>query len=41
MRRALMRWKQDGETFHFVLILAPEASWIILFDHENMLRHQF
>jgi hypothetical protein len=34
-RCSLIRWKED-ETFHLVLVQAPEASWIILCDHDNI-----
>ena len=33
-----MRWKADDETFHLVLVLALEHSWIILCDHGKVLR---
>ena len=36
-----MRWNRDDEMFLLVLVLAPEASWIILCDHGKVLRHLF
>jgi len=39
MRRSLMRWKADYDGLLLVLVLAPEDSWIILCDHEKVLRH--
>ncbi len=36
-----MRWILDDETLLLVLILGPEASWIILCAHDKVLRHQF
>jgi hypothetical protein len=36
-----MRWKEDDETFHLVLILTPKTSWIILGNQDKMLRYQF
>jgi hypothetical protein len=41
IRRSWMRWKPDDETLLLILVLAPETSWIILCDHDNVLRHQF
>jgi hypothetical protein len=40
--RSLMRWKaNDDGSFVLVLILAPESLWIVLCDHDKVLRHQF
>ena len=36
-----MRWNCDDDTLLLVLVLALEASWIILCDHGNVLRHLF
>jgi len=36
-----MHWKEDGITFHLILVLATEASWIILCDHGKVLHHKF
>ena len=36
-----MRWKGDDDAVDLVLILAPEGSWIILDDHDKVLRHLF
>jgi hypothetical protein len=36
-----MRWKANNEIFLLVLILALEGSWIILCNHNKVLRHQF
>jgi hypothetical protein len=36
-----MRWKEDNEIFLLILVRAPEDSWMILCDHDNMLRHLF
>jgi hypothetical protein len=41
MRRSLMCWKANSESFLLVLVLALERSWIILCDHDNVLHHQF
>ncbi|RLM58994.1 CHD3-type chromatin-remodeling factor PICKLE-like isoform X1 [Panicum miliaceum] len=34
-------WKVNDESFLLALVLAPEGSWIILCDHDNMLRQLF
>ena len=36
-----MRWKANDENFILVLVLAPEDSYVILCDHDKMLRHLF
>ena len=36
-----MRWNGDDDAVDLVLVLAPEGSWIILCDHEKVLRHLF
>ena len=36
-----MRWKGDDDAVDLVLVLAPEGSWIILCDHDKVLRHLF
>ena len=36
-----MRWKGDDDAVILILVLAPEGSWIILCDHEKVLRHLF
>jgi hypothetical protein len=36
-----MHWKSNNERFLLVLVLAPEHSWIILCDHDKVLRHLF
>lgn len=36
-----MRWKLDDEMLLLVLVLAPEGSWIMLCDHDKVLRHLF
>jgi len=36
-----MRWKVDDDAILLVLVLAPEGSWIILCDHNKVLRHLF
>ena len=36
-----MHWNRDHEMLILVLVPALEASWIILCDHVNMLRHLF
>jgi hypothetical protein len=36
-----MRWKGDDDVVVLVLVLAPEDSWIILCDHDKVLRHLF
>nr|TKW39496.1 hypothetical protein SEVIR_1G183100v2 [Setaria viridis] len=41
MRRSLMRWNGDATAVLLVLVLDPEGSWIILCDHDKVLRHQF
>jgi hypothetical protein len=41
IRCSWMGWKPDNDTLLLVLVLAPEASWIILCDHNKLLRHQF
>jgi hypothetical protein len=38
-RCSLMRWKATEESFLLVLVPAPEGSWIILYDHDKVLRH--
>ena len=38
-RRIRMRWKGDDDTIISVLVPAPEGSWIMLCDHEKVLRH--
>ena len=41
MRCSWMRWNRDDEMLLLVLVLALEASWIILCDHGKVLRHLF
>ena len=41
IRCSWMRWKPDDETLLLVLVLAPEASWIILCDYDKVLCHLF
>lgn len=36
-----MRWKGDDDAVILVLVLAPGYSWIMLCDHEKVLRHLF
>ncbi|KAF8760518.1 hypothetical protein HU200_010143 [Digitaria exilis] len=36
-----MRWKENDDAVIWVQVLAPEPSWIILCDHEKVLRHLF
>ena len=36
-----MHWNRDDEMLLLVLVPAPEASWIILCDYGNVLRHLF
>ena len=36
-----MHWNRDDEMLLLVLVLAPEASWIILCDHGKVLHHLF
>jgi hypothetical protein len=36
-----MRWKGDDDAVVLVLVLAPKGSWIILCDHDKVLRHLF
>ena len=36
-----MHWNREEEALLLVLVLAPEASWIILCDHGKVLRHLF
>ena len=36
-----MRWIDEDEMLLLVLVLALEASWIILCDHGNVPRHLF
>ena len=36
-----MRWNRDDETLLLVLVPAPKASWIILYDHGKVLRNLF
>ena len=36
-----MRWKAKEEIFLLVLVPDPVDSWIILCDHDKMLRHLF
>ena len=36
-----MCWNRDDEMLLLVLVPAPEALWIILCDHGNVLRHLF
>ena len=36
-----MRWKGDNDVIVLVLVLAPERSWLMLCDHDNMLHHLF
>ena len=38
---SLMRWNGDNDAVDLVLVLAPEGSWIMLCDHENVLHHLF
>ncbi|KAF8727876.1 hypothetical protein HU200_018443 [Digitaria exilis] len=40
-RRIGMRWKGDDHVVVLVLVLALEHSWIILYNHEKVLRHMF
>ena len=41
MRWSWMRWIDEDEMLLLVLVLALEASWIILCDHGNVPRHLF
>ncbi|KAF8652448.1 hypothetical protein HU200_062780 [Digitaria exilis] len=36
-----MRWRGNDDAVILVLVLSPEPLWIILCDHEKMLRHLF
>jgi hypothetical protein len=36
-----MRWKGDDDAVLLDLVPAPEGPWIILCDHDKMLRHLF
>ena len=36
-----MRWKGDDDAINLVLVLAPEHSWIMLCDHDKVVRHIF
>jgi hypothetical protein len=38
--RSLMPWKANDKSFLLILVLDLEATWIILYDHDKMLRHQ-
>jgi hypothetical protein len=35
------RWKEDDDVVDLVLVLAPEVVWIMLCDHDKVLRHLF
>ena len=36
-----MCWKWDDDAVILVLVLAPEGSWVMLCDHDKVLRHFF
>ena len=40
-RRISTRWKEDDDTVDLFLVLAPEVAWIMLCDHDKVLRHLF
>jgi hypothetical protein len=41
MRRISTHWKEDDDTIDLVLVLAPEVAWIMLCNHDKVLRHLF
>jgi hypothetical protein len=40
-RRISTHWKEDDDTVDLVMVLAPEVAWIMLCEHDKVLRHLF
>jgi hypothetical protein len=36
-----MLWNGDDDVIILLLVLAPEGSWIMLCDHDKVMRHVF